>query len=130
MQVKPHYQHIFSRSCRTDVLLGGSNWRLNTSGTSSEVGYTIATTRRETTKVHKNMWWHWIIHRHYCHHHRLFCCYCCAVIKYEGDVIGQQFYICQDISLNPTQFKINHSNVSKFRSYATETGAGLIASVQ
>jgi len=24
----------------------------------SEVGYTIATTRRETTKVHKNMW-HW-----------------------------------------------------------------------
>ena len=26
---------------------------------SSEVGYTIATTRRETTKVHKNMWWHW-----------------------------------------------------------------------
>jgi len=96
----------------------------------SEVGYTIATTRRETAKVHKNMWWHWIIHRHYCHHHRLFCCYCCAVIKYEGDVIGQQFYICQDISLNPTQFKINHSNVSKFRSYATETGAGLIASVQ
>ena len=25
----------------------------------SEVGYTIATTRRETTKVHKNTWWHW-----------------------------------------------------------------------
>ena len=25
----------------------------------SEVGYTTATTRRETTKVHKNMWWHW-----------------------------------------------------------------------
>jgi hypothetical protein len=25
----------------------------------SEVGYTIATTRRETTNVHKNMWWHW-----------------------------------------------------------------------
>ena len=25
----------------------------------SEVGYTIATTRSETTKVHKNMWWHW-----------------------------------------------------------------------
>jgi len=25
----------------------------------SEFGYTIATTRRETTKVHKNMWWHW-----------------------------------------------------------------------
>jgi len=25
----------------------------------SEVGYTIATSRRETTKVHKNMWWHW-----------------------------------------------------------------------
>jgi len=25
----------------------------------SEVGYTIATTRRETTKVHKNMWWNW-----------------------------------------------------------------------
>jgi len=25
----------------------------------SEVGYTIATTRRETTKVRKNMWWHW-----------------------------------------------------------------------
>jgi len=25
----------------------------------SEVGYTIATTMRETTKVHKNMWWHW-----------------------------------------------------------------------
>ena len=25
----------------------------------SEVGYTIATTRRETTKVYKNMWWHW-----------------------------------------------------------------------
>jgi len=25
----------------------------------SEVGYTIATNRRETTKVHKNMWWHW-----------------------------------------------------------------------
>ena len=25
----------------------------------SEVGYAIATTRRETTKVHKNMWWHW-----------------------------------------------------------------------
>jgi len=25
----------------------------------SEVGYIIATTRRETTKVHKNMWWHW-----------------------------------------------------------------------
>jgi len=24
----------------------------------SEVGYTIATTRRETTEVHKNMWWH------------------------------------------------------------------------
>jgi hypothetical protein len=24
----------------------------------SEVGYTIATTRRETTKVRKNMWWH------------------------------------------------------------------------
>jgi len=28
----------------------------------SEVGYTIATTRRETTKVHKNMWWHWNIY--------------------------------------------------------------------
>ena len=25
----------------------------------SDVGYTIATTRRETTKVQKNMWWHW-----------------------------------------------------------------------
>jgi len=25
----------------------------------SEVGYTIATARRETTKVHKNMWWNW-----------------------------------------------------------------------
>jgi len=25
----------------------------------SEVGYTIATTRRETTKVPNNMWWHW-----------------------------------------------------------------------
>jgi hypothetical protein len=25
----------------------------------SEVGYTIATTRRETTKDHKNMWWYW-----------------------------------------------------------------------
>jgi len=25
----------------------------------SEVGYTIATTRMETTKVHKNIWWHW-----------------------------------------------------------------------
>ena len=25
----------------------------------SEVGYTIATTRRETTKVRKNMWRHW-----------------------------------------------------------------------
>ena len=25
----------------------------------SEVGYTIATTRRETTKFHKNMWWLW-----------------------------------------------------------------------
>jgi len=25
----------------------------------SEVGYTIATTRNETTKVRKNMWWHW-----------------------------------------------------------------------
>jgi hypothetical protein len=25
----------------------------------SEVGYTIAITRRETTKVHKNIWWHW-----------------------------------------------------------------------
>ena len=24
----------------------------------SEVGYTIATSRRETTKVRKNMWWH------------------------------------------------------------------------
>jgi len=32
----------------------------------SEVGYTIATTRRETTKVRKNMWWHWgkYIHTH------------------------------------------------------------------
>ena len=26
---------------------------------SSEVGYTIATSRKETTKVHKNMWWQW-----------------------------------------------------------------------
>ena len=25
----------------------------------SEVGYIIATARRETTKVHKNMWWYW-----------------------------------------------------------------------
>ena len=25
----------------------------------SEVGYTIATTRGEKAKVHKNMWWHW-----------------------------------------------------------------------
>jgi hypothetical protein len=25
----------------------------------SEVGYTIAKTRRETTQVHKNMWWLW-----------------------------------------------------------------------
>jgi hypothetical protein len=25
----------------------------------SQVGYTIATTGRENTKVHKNMWWHW-----------------------------------------------------------------------
>jgi len=25
----------------------------------SEVGYTIATSRRETTKVHTNMWWQW-----------------------------------------------------------------------
>ena len=30
----------------------------------SEVGYTIATTRRETTKVHKNMWWHWKEKKH------------------------------------------------------------------
>jgi len=33
----------------------------------SEVGYTIATTRRETTKVYKSMWWQWggqyILHR-------------------------------------------------------------------
>ena len=28
----------------------------------SEVGYTIATTRRQNTKVHKNMWWHWNIY--------------------------------------------------------------------
>jgi hypothetical protein len=26
----------------------------------SEVGYTLATTRRETTKSMKDMWWHWI----------------------------------------------------------------------
>jgi len=25
----------------------------------SDVGYIIATTRRKTTKVHKNVWWHW-----------------------------------------------------------------------
>jgi len=25
----------------------------------SEVGYTIATTSREATKVHKSIWWHW-----------------------------------------------------------------------
>ena len=25
----------------------------------SEIGYTIATTRKETTKVHKNRWWQW-----------------------------------------------------------------------
>jgi hypothetical protein len=25
----------------------------------SEVDYTIAATRRENTKIHKNMWWHW-----------------------------------------------------------------------
>jgi hypothetical protein len=25
----------------------------------SEVGYTIATSRSETAKIHKNMWWHW-----------------------------------------------------------------------
>ena len=25
----------------------------------SEVAYIIATTRRETTKVHKNIWWQW-----------------------------------------------------------------------
>ena len=25
----------------------------------SEVGCTIATTSRENTKVHKNMWWNW-----------------------------------------------------------------------
>jgi len=25
----------------------------------SEVGYTIATTRREDHEVHKNRWWHW-----------------------------------------------------------------------
>ena len=25
----------------------------------SEVGYTIATTRRENHEVHKNRWWHW-----------------------------------------------------------------------
>jgi hypothetical protein len=28
---------------------------------SSEVGYTSATTRRETTKSIRDMWWHWII---------------------------------------------------------------------
>ena len=28
----------------------------------SEVGYTIATTRIETTKVRKNVWWHWGIY--------------------------------------------------------------------
>ena len=37
----------------------------------SEVSYTIATTRTETTKVHKNMWWHWgkknYILSHTCH---------------------------------------------------------------
>ena len=27
--------------------------------TTSEVGYTIATTMRETTKVHKNISWDW-----------------------------------------------------------------------
>ena len=27
----------------------------------SEVGYTIATTRREKHEVHKNRWWHWEI---------------------------------------------------------------------
>jgi hypothetical protein len=26
----------------------------------SEVGYTSATTRRETTKYIRDMWWHWI----------------------------------------------------------------------
>ena len=25
----------------------------------SEVGYTIATARRENHEVHKNRWWHW-----------------------------------------------------------------------
>jgi hypothetical protein len=25
----------------------------------SEVGYTIATTRKENHEVHKNGWWHW-----------------------------------------------------------------------
>ena len=34
----------------------------------SEVGYTIATTRRETTKVHKNMWWHWGKKKKQCFH--------------------------------------------------------------
>jgi hypothetical protein len=25
----------------------------------SEVGYTIATTRRENNELHKDRWWHW-----------------------------------------------------------------------
>jgi hypothetical protein len=29
-------------------------------GPTSEVGYTSATTRRETTKSIGDMWWHWV----------------------------------------------------------------------
>ena len=40
--------------------LASSGQRSHTSWASQpQKSYTIATTRRETTKVHKNMWWHW-----------------------------------------------------------------------
>ena len=59
----------------------------------SEVGYTIATTRRETTKVHKNMWWHWggrIHHSDISGEYSFiisFCVYVFANIKYHYTII-------------------------------------------
>ena len=48
-----------SSSCISPLTSSRQRSRAPWAYPTSEVGYTIATTRRETMKVHKNIWWHW-----------------------------------------------------------------------
>jgi hypothetical protein len=52
----------------------------------SEVGYTSATTRRETTKSVADVWWHWILKKNYANCESVYLFYSNPVFKQTIDI--------------------------------------------